>query len=44
VAFLRKVLREEYEVDPEACLKDLVALLKELEAAGLIEVRDGPAS
>jgi hypothetical protein len=30
----------EYEVDPERCVSDLVALLQRLAEEGLIEVRD----
>ncbi len=33
------VLLEEYEVTPEQCASDVLALLRDLEAQGLIEVR-----
>lgn len=34
------ILLEEYDVEPERCRHDLVALLQELAAHGLIEVKD----
>jgi hypothetical protein len=37
---LRDVLLEEYDVDPDRCERDLVALLQDIAAQGLIEVRD----
>jgi len=37
------VLRE-YEVEPERCQSDLLALLERLQSEGLIEVCDGPAA
>jgi hypothetical protein len=33
------VLLEEYDVTPEQCTSDVLALLRDLEAQGLIEVR-----
>ncbi|HEX4124032.1 MAG TPA: PqqD family protein [Tepidisphaeraceae bacterium] len=33
----------EYDVDPERCQRELLALLGELARSGLIEVTDGPA-
>ena len=42
VAAVRDVILEEYEVEPERCEGDLLALLGELAAAELIEVRDAP--
>jgi hypothetical protein len=38
VAEIRDALVEEYEVEPERCQADLVALLEELEARGLVEI------
>ncbi|MCA1992893.1 MAG: lasso peptide biosynthesis PqqD family chaperone [Coleofasciculus sp. S288] len=35
---IEQALLEEYEVEPECCQRDLLALLQNLEAAGLIEV------
>lgn len=35
---LRTAILEEYQVDEQTCDRDLVALLQELETAGLIEV------
>jgi hypothetical protein len=40
---IRAVLLEEYDVAPDQCEADLRALLRELEAGGLIEVNDEPA-
>ena len=40
VAALRDAITDEYDVEPERCERDLLALLQELEAAELIEVRD----
>ena len=34
---------EQYEVDRAACEQDLIRLLERLHAAGLIELRSGPA-
>lgn len=34
----------EYEVEPNVCERDVVALLTELAAKGLVEVRDGAKS
>ncbi|NET30808.1 MAG: lasso peptide biosynthesis PqqD family chaperone [Cyanothece sp. SIO1E1] len=36
---VRNTILEEYEVEPEACDRDLLSLLQELESAGLIEVK-----
>lgn len=44
VAALRDAITDEYDVEPERCEHDLLALLQELEAAGLIEVRDAPGT
>ncbi len=37
---IKQMLLQEYEVEPERCDRDLMALLQELKAAGLIEVKD----
>ena len=37
---LKQTLAQEYEVEPEVCTRDLLRLLHDLKAAGLIEVRD----
>jgi len=34
----------EYDVEPERCFQDVVALLKRMHGEGLIEVRSGPNS
>lgn len=39
VADIQKVLLQEYEVEPDRCQRDLLALLEDLLGAGLIEVR-----
>jgi hypothetical protein len=40
---IREAVLREYEVEPDRCHSDLLALLERLRAEGLIEVRDGPA-
>ena len=40
VASIRDAILEEYEVEPERCLRDLQALLADLEKSKLVEVRD----
>ncbi|MEE9616123.1 MAG: lasso peptide biosynthesis PqqD family chaperone [Anaerolineae bacterium] len=37
---IRDVLVDEYEVEPEHCERDLLALLEKLVAENLVEVRD----
>ncbi len=37
---IQRILLEEYEVEVERCDRDLIALLKDLLAAGLIEVKN----
>jgi hypothetical protein len=37
---IRDVLLNEYDVEPERCEQDLLELLQQLAAEGLIEVRD----
>ena len=44
VAEIRDAVLREYQVEPERCQSDLLALLERLRAEGLIEVRDGPAA
>ena len=44
VAEIRDAVVKEYEVEPERCQSDLLALLERLRTEGLIEVRDGPAA
>lgn len=39
VADIQAVLMREYDVEPERCQRDLLALLSDLLQAGLIEVR-----
>lgn len=40
VGAIRNVILDEYDVEPERCERDLLALLQDLENAGLIEVDD----
>jgi Coenzyme PQQ synthesis protein D (PqqD) len=44
VAALRDALLDEYEVDPDRCAQDLLALLHKMRDEGLIEVRAATAS
>ena len=39
IADIQEVLLKEYDVEPERCQHDLLALLEDMLAAGLIEVR-----
>jgi len=39
VSAIRDALVAEYDIEPERCGRDLVALLKDLAARGLVEVR-----
>ena len=41
---IRDLLLDEYDVEPERCERDLLALLEELVAENLVEVRDGTDS
>ena len=41
---IRDAVLREYEVEPERCQSDLLALLERLQSEGLIEVRDGSAT
>jgi hypothetical protein len=43
VAEICDAVLQEYEVEPECCHQDMLALLERLRTEGLIEVRDGPA-
>jgi hypothetical protein len=43
VSELRDVLLEEYEVEPERCSQDLLALLQKMREEGLIEVEAAAA-
>ena len=42
VAEIRDAIADEYDVESERCLRDVLELLGELESRGLIEVRDEP--
>ena len=44
VAEIQNTIVNEYEVEPQRCARDLVALLEKLLAEGLIEVRDDPTA
>ena len=44
VAAVRDTILDEYEVEPERCERDLLALLRELQDSGLIEVKDAAAA
>lgn len=35
---IQQTLLQEYEIEPSICIKDLLALLNDLQSAGLIEV------
>jgi hypothetical protein len=41
---LREIVVSEYEVEPDHCERDLLALLQTLADEGLIEVRDGTST
>ena len=41
VGEIRNIILEEYEVEPERCEQDLLQLLNELAAKGLIVIKDG---
>ena len=41
---IQELIVEKYEVEPEVCHNDLLVLLKDLQAAGLIEVKNDTAS
>ena len=40
VAEIQNAIASEYDVEPERCSRDVVVLLEELHAQGLIEVRE----
>ena len=42
VAEIRDVLLSEYEVEPDRCERDLIALLRRLADEGLVEAGDDP--
>lgn len=42
VSALRDALTGEFDVDPATCEAELMELLRELEADGLVELRPGP--
>ncbi len=44
VSEIQSAILAKYSVEPEQCERDLLALLQELEAEGLIEVRDETAA
>jgi len=44
VAEIREAVVQEYEVEPERCGRDLIALLEKLLVEGLIEVKDGESA
>jgi hypothetical protein len=44
VSQVRDKLLEEYEVEQERCMHEVIALLEELYTRGLIEVRNGPVA
>lgn len=41
---IRRAILEEYEVEPERCERDLLALLEKLAAVGLIDVKNEKAA
>ena len=43
VAEIQDAITNEYDVEPERCIRDLVGLLEKLLAEGLIEVKDSSA-
>lgn len=42
VSEIRNTLLEEYDVEPDRCERDLLALLQRLADEGLVEVEDAP--
>jgi hypothetical protein len=42
VGAVREAIVAEFDVAPERCERDLLALLRDLARAGLLDVRDGP--
>jgi len=42
VASIQEALLEEYDVEPQRCEKDLVAILQEMASAGLIRIVNAP--
>ncbi len=43
VHHVRDILLEEYDVDPERCTEDLIALLNDLVSRGLAELQNAEA-
>lgn len=41
---LREAILEAFEVDPQVCERDLLALLRELAGRNLVEIRDAAAA
>jgi len=44
VADIRDTIVQQYDVEPEACERDVLNFLQQLVDQGLIEIRDGTAS
>ncbi len=44
VAAIRDAIVEQYDVEPEACERDVLTFLRQLAEQGLIEIRDGTDS
>ena len=44
VAEICGAIGREYDVDPDQCEQDVIALLRELDAQELIEITNGPAT
>jgi hypothetical protein len=44
VAEIQSTIASEYDVEPERCARDVVVLLEELHAQGLIEVKENSAA
>ena len=41
IADVREAILKEYDVDADACERDVLAFIEKMDAAGLIEVRNG---
>ncbi len=44
IAAIRQTIQQEYEVEAEVCDQDLLNLLQDLQAAGLVEIRHASAA
>lgn len=44
VGTIRDTILDEYDVEPERCESDLLTLLRDLESAGLVEVKDAASA